>query len=227
MLKSAFLVFLFSILFSGLAHASEWLVERATKNVSVSADGSSWRPIQAGAAVPNAYWVRTGPRARVILANGRERIMYRENTVAAVSVSQPSGQKTKVTQRRGSILLSVEKRRRQHTSVVTPHLAAVVKGTVFEVTVRRSRSDVRVDRGLVEVSDGDRSVDVPAGRAAAVNTSRKGIEVSRASKTSLTARGTVGLELAELGVNGNAGGIGSSNAGGGVAQVSDSLRRLA
>ncbi len=165
----------------------------------------------AGDAVPNAYWVRTGPRARVLLAKGTERIMYRENTLAAISVSQPTGQKTKVMQRRGSILLSVEKRRRQHTSVVTPHLAAVVKGTVFEVTVRQSASQVRVDRGLVEVSDGDRSIDLPAGRAATVGTSRPGIEVAQASKTSLTSKGTVGLELAEVRSNGNAAGNGNAS----------------
>ncbi len=214
MFKRILVVFLFSIVFSGVANASEWIVERATKDVSVSANGASWRTVKTGEAVPNAHWIRTGPRARVILAKGGERIMYHGNTLAAISVSQPSGQKTKVTQRRGSVLLSVEKRRRQHTSVVTPHLAAVVKGTVFEVTVRSTGSDARVDRGRVEVSDGDRSVSVRAGQVAAVKRSSTGIEVARATETSLAARGKAGLELAEVKSNDNAGGNGNGNAGG-------------
>ncbi len=218
MMKNGFLVLLFSILFSVAAQASEWVVQRATKNVSVSANGTTWHGVKAGDAVPNAYWVRTGPRGRVILAKGSERIMYRANTIAAISVSQPKGKKTKVTQTRGSILLSVKKRRAQHTSVVTPHLAAVVKGTVFEVSVEGNRSDVRVDKGLVEVSDGDRSVNVSPGQVARVNITRKGIDVAPTSETSLTANGTVGLALAELKSGGkagrNAGGNGNSNAGG-------------
>ena len=169
-----------------MAYASEWVVERATKNVSVSADGTAWRDVTAGDAIPNAVWVRTGPRSRVILATGSERIMYRENTLAAISVSQPTGKKTKVTQKRGSILLSVKKRRTQHTSVVTPHLAAVVKGTVFEVTVGRTQSRVHVDQGPVEVSDGGRSVDVPKGQAARVGTTSSAIEVTEATETSVT-----------------------------------------
>jgi hypothetical protein len=211
MLNRGLLFFLLFTLFAGPLSAAEWLVERATKNVSVSADGSSWRPVEAGDAIPNAYWVRTGPQARVLLSKGTERIMYRENTLAAVSVSQPRGIKTNVTQRRGSILLAVNKRRSQHTSVVTPHLAAVVKGTVFEVTVGQAQSNVRVDRGLVEVSDGDQSVKVGSGRAASAGVNAKGIRVEKAKETSLTVNGKVGLTLAKIRSNGNSRGL--ENAG--------------
>ena len=209
MINRGFLFFLFFTLFSGAASAAEWLVERATKNVSVSENGSSWRPVKVGEAIPNAYWVRTGPRARILLSKGSERIMYRENTLAAISVSQPKGQKTKVTQRRGSILLAVNKRRTQHTSVVTPHLAAVVKGTVFEVTVGSAQSNVRVDQGKVEVSDGDQSVDVSAGQEATVNPKAANIGVAPAKTTSLRANGTVGMELATIRSSGKAGGNGN------------------
>ena len=205
MISRGFLFVLFFALFSSAASAAEWIVERATKNVSVSADGSSWRSVQVGDSIPNANWVRTGPRARVMLSKGSERIMYRENTLAAISVSQPAAKKTKVTQMRGSVLLTVNKRRKQHTSVVTPHLAAVVKGTVFEVSVGRVRSDVRVDSGLVEVSDGERSVDVSKGQEASVGGSKSGISVTDATETSLNQDGLVGLELAEINSNGKAG----------------------
>jgi len=214
MFRHGFLFLLFFAIFTGAASASEWVVERATKNVSVSFDGSSWQDVQTGDVIPNAYWVRTGPRARVLLSKGSERIMYREGTLAAINVSQPKGKKTKVTQKRGSILLAVKKRSTQHTSVVTPHLAAVVKGTVFEVAVGRKQTKVRVDRGLVAVSDGKQTVDVPGGQAAKAGPNLSGIDVSTATMTSIRVDGLVGLELAEIKSNGNAGGNGNGNAGG-------------
>ena len=203
------------IVFSTAVQASEWVVERATQGVSVSADGKTWRSLQTGDSITNGHWVRTGTRARAILAKGSERIVFRGDTFAAVSVSQPSGKKTRITQQKGSILLSVKKRRTQHTSVVTPHLAAVVKGTVFEVSVSRSNSSVRVDEGKVEVSGGDGSQIVTPGQRAKVGGKSKSVKVARARVTSITSRGTVGLELAEIASEGksNAGGNGNGNDG--------------
>ncbi len=213
---SMFVLSLIFALFANAAIAANWIVERTTTDVTISEDGKSWRAVSNGTVVPNAHWIRTGPRARVLLSKGAERILYRANTLAAISVSLPKGQKTRVTQRTGSILLAVKKRRTQHTSVVTPHLAAVVKGTVFEVSVSKSKSDVRVDRGLVEVSSGDETVDVPRGKKAAAGQIGSGVSISEAEETSLTSTGLVGLELAAIKSNNNAGGIGNgnSNAGG-------------
>ena len=65
-------VTLFFAALAGTVQAAEWVVERATRNVQVSADGKAWRRVDAGSAIPNAAWVRTGPRDRVILAKGSE-----------------------------------------------------------------------------------------------------------------------------------------------------------
>jgi len=129
---------LFFTLASGVAHATGWLVERTTSNVQMSADGKTWQRVAVGLRVQDSYMIRTGPRARVVLAKGAERILYRGNTLAAIS--EPSARRTQITQQRGSILLSVSKSGRQQTTVRTPHLAAVVKGTVFEVTVGSERT---------------------------------------------------------------------------------------
>ena len=211
---SMFVLSLFFALLASSVTAAEWIVERTTNNVTVSEDGKSWRAVSKGTVIPNAHWVRTGSRARVLLSRGTERILYRANTLAAISVSLPKGQKTRVTQKSGSVLLAVKKRKRQHTTVVTPHLAAVVKGTVFEVSVSKSKSEVRVDRGLVAVSNGDETVDVSKGKKAAAGRNVSGVSVSDAQKTSVTSKGLIGLELAEIGSNGNTGGNGNGNAGG-------------
>ena len=65
------------------ASAEGWSVFRVANSVQMSTDGKTWTSVSAGASLPNAAWVRTGPRGRVILARGEERIIYRGNTLAA------------------------------------------------------------------------------------------------------------------------------------------------
>ena len=190
MMKNAALALVLLLCLGSAAQAAEWIVERATRNVSVSADGTNWTKIAAGDAVPNAYWVRTGPLGRVIFAKGSERILFRPNTLAAISTSQPTGQRTKVTQQRGSVLLAVQKKQSQHTSVVTPHIAAVVKGTVFEVTVRRGQTQVRVDDGRVEVANENGRTEIAPGEVAAASAGSS-IAVETANVTSLSSTGQI------------------------------------
>ncbi|MFQ6547004.1 FecR domain-containing protein [Aestuariibius sp. 2305UL40-4] len=182
MILRTFVATLFLIASTLAAAAQDWTLERAAGDVRISTDGRSWSQISTGAVLENGSWIRTGPRSRVILARGDERIVYRADTLAAISTSEPTGQRTRVTQQRGSIFLSVETRRRKHTSVVTPHLAAVVKGTVFEVSTDRAASTVRVDRGRVEVRDESGRADVPEGRQAV--SSGRSLTVSDARVTS-------------------------------------------
>ena len=165
------------------AFGEGWIIARIANGVSFSEDGKTWTPAQAGMEVGDG-WIRTGPRGRAIVARGEERIVYRENSLAAIATSRPKGRKTSVTQQRGSLLLSIETRRRKHTTVYTPHVAAVVKGTVFEVSVNEFASEVRVDNGTVEVRDeAGRSVDVSKGNKA--TSSGRTISVAPANVSSL------------------------------------------
>ena len=63
------------------------------------------------------------------------------------------GMTTTVTQQAGTILLEVERQNVKHFEVDTPYLAAVVKGTQFQVTVDGVGSHATVLRGQVEVAD--------------------------------------------------------------------------
>ncbi len=146
--------------------AQEWTVLRTQGDVRLSEDGRTWVRVAQGSEVPNPSWLRTGSSGRVILSRGNERMAYGPDTLAALVVSEPTGQKTRVTQRRGSILFDIETRRRRETTVVTPHLAAVVKGTVFQVDAGSGSSAVRVREGVVEVSSGQSRARVTAGQTA-------------------------------------------------------------
>ena len=195
MMKRGAFALILVLCLGSAAQAAEWIVERATRNVSVSADGTNWTRITAGDTVPNAYWVRTGPLGRVIFAKGSERILFRPNTLAAISTSQPTGQRTKVTQQRGSVLLALQKKQSRDTIVVTPHIAAVVKGTVFEVSVRRGQSQVRVDDGRVEVANENGRTEIATGEVAAAS-SGSTIAVETANVTSMTPEGRIATTLA-------------------------------
>lgn len=90
------------------------------------------------------------------------------NSVIVVPSSR--GGQTTVFQRAGDILFEIDRRNVRHFAVKTPNLAAVVKGTQFQVSVRPSQSVVIVNRGSVEVSGlaiGE-AVDLAAGQRAGV-----------------------------------------------------------
>ena len=178
-ISAAVLVF---VIATASASGAEWTVLRSAGDVTVSDDGRTWSRVTAGTTVPNPSWVRTGRSGRVILARDRERISYGPNSLASVSTSEPTGQKTRVRQRRGQLVLDIETRRRRETTVITPHLAAVVKGTRFEVNVGAASSAVRVDEGAVDVSASGDTVQVAAGQVA--TSSGSGIDVAATPATS-------------------------------------------
>ncbi len=144
------------LLAAGLATPAlaDWIVAKVSQSATYAADGSTWRTVLLGMHLPNDAWVHTGRRGRVILRQGRDTIQVKPNTVAAVSVRSRAGkEETTVIQKFGSILLDVDPSSGRASSVQSPYLAAVVKGTSFEILVDLEGSSLSVDRGLVEVTD--------------------------------------------------------------------------
>ncbi|THV23381.1 FecR domain-containing protein [Peteryoungia ipomoeae] len=167
------LTLLFLILQSALAAAQgEWSVANAGKQVMVTMDNQTWSPLRKGDAVPNGAWISTGPVGRAQLVRGKESVTFKPNTLASVTTRGFFFRKTDVLQQSGELELQIEKRLRPHTSVQTPFLAAVVKGTRFTVSVSRRDARVNVNEGLVEVtsvSSGERS-NLKPGQSARVGT---------------------------------------------------------
>lgn len=223
-----------TLLFVTTGNAQSWTVERISAPVRATEDGTNWYQLQLGDTLPASAWIQTGPRGRLILSRESERVVFRPDTLASVAMSQPSGQIMRVTQRTGSVLLSIDPASGHETEVVTPHLAAVILGTVFEVTVAGAGSALRVDEGSVSVNSGEDRAVIGAGQQANVSASGPGaITVTPADVTSLTSAigrtfaepfGQVRrLEVGNRGGNGggigngigNGGGHGAGNGGGG------------
>ena len=149
------LFFLFLAPFVAHASGDDWQVAKTTSQVRYTIDRKQWTNLRVGDVVPNKAWISTGPRGRVQLVRGVESIGFQPNTLAAIT-TKPGGflspRKTEVFQQVGELDLEIEKRSQPHTTVQTPYLAAVVKGTIFHVTVGKTKASVAVDRGLVQVT---------------------------------------------------------------------------
>lgn len=149
----------------------EWTATRATDQVRYTVDNKTWSPLRKGMVIPNKAWISTGARGRLQLVRGTESIAFQPNTLASVVTrGTDQNRKTEVNQQVGEIVLEIEKRQKPHTTVQTPFLAAVVKGTQFTVTVGEANAAVTVDQGVVEVTGfktSERS-NLTAGQSAAV-----------------------------------------------------------
>jgi hypothetical protein len=127
-----------------------WLVQKTTGNAVYSLNGTAQLAVQKGLVFDRGTTVQTGDNGRVLLARSEESVFIGPLTVASLA-APPTGMKTTVTLQRGQASFAVSKRSQKHFSVDTPFLAAVVKGTKFDVTVGAFSAQVSVTEGVVEV----------------------------------------------------------------------------
>ncbi|MFC3163728.1 FecR domain-containing protein [Ciceribacter thiooxidans] len=152
-LSARFLSVLLLLLVSaGAVSAAEWVAAKVSQPVQYTLDNKSWTAVTVGTTIPNKALVVTGARGRLVLTRNKESITFQPNSLASITTSGFFVRKTEVAQQYGSMLFDIETRNKPHTSVQTPFLAAVVKGTKFEVKVDRTKASVGVERGLVEVT---------------------------------------------------------------------------
>ena len=135
------------------ASATAWQIGKSSGDVWVMQQGVQKAALAPQQSLKPGDTVRTGRNGRALLTRGAETILIAPNSVVGIPAEAKNGLQTTITQQAGSILLEVEKRDVQHFEVETPYLAAVVKGTRFEVTVNGAGTRVSVQRGQVEVQD--------------------------------------------------------------------------
>jgi hypothetical protein len=178
----------------------EWTAARATDQVRYTLDNKTWLALRKGMLVPNKAWISTGARGRLQLVRGTESIAFQPNTLASVVTrGTDQNRKTEVNQQVGEIVLEIEKRQKPHTTVQTPFLAAVVKGTQFTVTVGEANAAVAVDQGVVEVTGfktSERS-NLTAGQNAAVT--ETGMTVEGSIKQPAVTRAVFSLQSIKAG----------------------------
>ncbi len=161
-----------------------WSVNRLSGDASLTTSAGQQATLREGAILSRGDNIRTSPNGRVLLMRGQESILIAPNSIVGIATHATEGMSTTINQWAGSIVLAVEKRNHPHFEVDTPYLAAVVRGTRFQVTVNKEAASVKVLRGQVEVTDFKSSEHalVLSGQAAATS-----------------AQGTVGISLSGRG----------------------------
>lgn len=173
-MKKLLLVPLLALLTSGTPMsvlAADWIATKVSQPTNYTEDRKTWTPLKAGMVVKDRSWISTGPRGRVVLERAKDRVTFKPNTLAGVFERAGFSVHTDFAQQSGSIRLEIDPKKKPHLAVQTPFLAAVVKGTVFTVTVGKKGAKVGVERGRVEVTDalsGERT-GVRAGQQASVD----------------------------------------------------------
>lgn len=198
------LLCLLALALSAPVFADEWKVARLRGAVTEEV-GGKWIPVHRGQVIPNDRYLKTGADGRIGLSRGTESIELASNTQIRIQ-DAGANMMTTVLQDYGVVAIEAERRNVQHFSVQTPYLTAVVKGTLFTVSVDASGASVRVDRGLVQVQDTIRDLVADIGRGQVASVTRqdpllvagggaiavfsfKGVQVTNGTTTELSAPG--------------------------------------
>src|SRR5688572_27352579 len=146
-----------------------WQVSEVTGDVRLVENGRP-RTALRGALLASGATIVTAPGARAVIVRGGEFIIVSPNS--RLRIAEPTQERgiIQIISEFGTSLFRIERKSTPHFGVQTPYLAAVVKGTVFTVTVGPQGSTVQVTEGAVQVStrDGGASELVRPGMIASV-----------------------------------------------------------
>lgn len=148
-----------------------WHIVQSAGDVQVITEGDKPGPVAPHTELPEGTIVTTGKSGRAVIRRGQEQVIIQPLTRLVLTRATPGA--TNILQSAGSALYRIGKKKTPHFQVDTPYLAALVKGTAFTVNVTRTRADVLVSEGAVEVSSREGSAVslVKPGMSAAVSSS--------------------------------------------------------
>jgi hypothetical protein len=139
-----------------LAQAPSWTVTDAGGAAEVHRGGNVQR-LRRGFRLQQGDTIVTGANGRASLGRGREFIVISPaSRITIPTAAQQEGGLVQILQQMGRATFNIERRATPHFGVRTPHLAAIVRGTVFTVTVDPVKGcRVAVSEGRVEVASHD------------------------------------------------------------------------
>lgn len=156
--KAALVIAPFMLFAATAAAAQEtpWRVTEVSGNVRI-ADAAGNRPATRGALLSSGATIATAGGARAVLVRGQDYVTVSPNSRLRVPTEAQHGRTGLIQMLTdwGTALFRIEHQATPHFGVQTPYLAAVVKGTVFTVTVGGQGASVQVTQGAVEVSTVD------------------------------------------------------------------------
>ena len=146
--------------------ADGWrVVERLGDARYLAPDASGWAPALPAATLPAGSQVATGAGGRVILARDGDHISAGPTSRFSLPPAAPGGS---LEQQAGGLRYRVAPTATEALVVETPFLEIAVRGTVFDVTVSPTATEVTVEAGQVRIAtpDGLRHIELEAGQSA-------------------------------------------------------------
>jgi hypothetical protein len=112
----------------------------------------SWDRVRRGDDLEPRSAVRTGRRGHATLIQNASILMLDPESRVSLPLQGVATENNSVVQEYGAVVYEIDGRTHSGFRVVTPHLVAGVKGTVFVVTVTETHAAVTVREGMVEVT---------------------------------------------------------------------------
>jgi len=132
------------------AGAMPWVVVESHGDVTQQT-GDGRLAIAPGATLAEGAPIRTGADGALVVAHGNDRVTVSANSAFVLPSGVDPATGPSILETLGTLLFKVEHTPGRRFEVDTPYLAAVVKGTVFTVTVGAEQM-VHVAEGAVEVT---------------------------------------------------------------------------
>ena len=112
-------------------------------------DGESWVALDAGRELNAGDSIWTGRNGRILLMNDQGSVLLAPKSLVKIPAQALPNSFSVLFQTHGTVSAEVDKRRKRYFSIQTPYLAAVVKGTEFDVEIEKKQTRVSVSKGLV------------------------------------------------------------------------------
>ncbi|MDB5693277.1 MAG: hypothetical protein JWO81_2340, partial [Alphaproteobacteria bacterium] len=140
------------LMLGATAHAADapWKVSEVTGDVKVVDGGRSHAAVK-GALLASGSVIAAGAGARAVLVHDKDFVIVSPNSRIRIAPAEQQKGIFQIISEFGTALFRIEHKQTPHFGVQTPYLAAVVKGTVFSVTVGATGASVQVTQGAVDV----------------------------------------------------------------------------
>ncbi len=141
---------------AGVAYSPDtaWVITSVNGNARVRSLDATVIPATAGNELAEGMTVTTGDASRMVLTRAGDTITVSPNSAFSVGPDTPNASSPSILQTLGTLLFSIDSSAGpRNFQVRTPYLAAVIKGTVFSVSVTPEGSALHVTEGLVQVAD--------------------------------------------------------------------------
>jgi hypothetical protein len=129
-----------------------WRLIEVAGTVRVQQGEAPWQAAASGMTIREGDGLETGADGRAVLKSGADSVTVSPDSKFVVPGQPTNRLGANIVQKLGTLLFKIERTPDRRFAVDTPHLAAVVKGTVFTVTVRPDGGALQVTEGAVQVA---------------------------------------------------------------------------